>query len=77
MQAASTTLIQRLSGPRLQNEFLVLLAERDPVRAIARLEQLKLLRFFTDVCITHRTYSERPRLFTQALAWWAHRFPIL
>ena len=36
-QAASTNLIQQLSGPRLQNEILLLFAEHDPVRAIARL----------------------------------------
>ncbi len=39
-QAASTNLIQHLSGPRLQNDILLLFAEHDPVRAIARLGQL-------------------------------------
>ena len=74
-QAASTNLIQRLSGPRLQNEILLLFAERDPVRAIARLAQLKLLRFLhrrlsyrKDV---HRTIMTVPKV----LAWWARRFP--
>lgn len=74
-QAASTNLILRLSGPRLQNEILLLLAERDPVRAIARLEQLKLLRFLhRRLCYTQniqRTATAVPK----ALAWWAHRFP--
>src|SRR4029079_1484243 len=45
IQAASTNLIQQLSGPRLQNEIVLLLAEQDPVRAIVRLGRLKLLRF--------------------------------
>ena len=73
-QAASTNLIQQLSGPRLQNEILLLLAERDPVRAIARLEQLKLLRFLhrrlCDTKNVKRTVTAVPKAF----AWWAHRF---
>jgi tRNA nucleotidyltransferase (CCA-adding enzyme) len=73
-QAASTNLIQRLSGPRLQNEILLLLAEGDPVRAIARLAELKLLRFLhRRLCYTNtvkRTVIAVPK----ALAWWAHRF---
>jgi len=74
-QAASTNLIQQLSGPRLQNEILLLFDEHDPVRAIARLGQLKLLRFL------HRRldYTENvKRVVTavpKALAWWARRFP--
>jgi tRNA nucleotidyltransferase (CCA-adding enzyme) len=74
-QAASTNLIQRLSGPRLQNEILLLFTERDPVRAIARLEQLKLLRFLhRHLCYTKsvkRTVAAVPK----ALAWWGRRFP--
>ncbi len=74
-QAASMNLIQRLSGPRLQNEVLLLFAERDPVRAIARLGQLKLLRFLhRHLCYTKsvkRTVAAVPK----ALAWWGRRFP--
>jgi tRNA nucleotidyltransferase (CCA-adding enzyme) len=73
-QAASMNLIQRLSGPRLQNEVLLLFAERDPVRAIARLEQLKLLRFLhRSLCHTKsvkRTVTALPKV----LAWWGRRF---
>jgi tRNA nucleotidyltransferase (CCA-adding enzyme) len=74
-QAASTALIQGLSGPRLRNEILLLLAEHDPVRAIARMGQLKLLRFL------HRrlSYTKNVRRVVtavpKALVWWAHRFP--
>lgn len=75
VQAASTNLIQRLSGPRLQNEILLLFAERDPVRAIVRLGQLKLLRFLhRGLCYTmnvKRVVIAVP----QALIWWARRFP--
>ena len=74
-QATSTNLIQQLSGPRLQNEILLLFAEQDPVRAIARLGQLKLLRFLhRRLCYTTKV----KRLVTavpKALAWWARRFP--
>jgi tRNA nucleotidyltransferase (CCA-adding enzyme) len=73
-QAASTNLIQQLSGPRLQNEILLLFAEHDPVRAIARLAQLKLLRFLhRRLCYTKkvkRVVTAVPK----ALAWWACRF---
>ncbi|MEK7237359.1 MAG: hypothetical protein AAB242_12090 [Nitrospirota bacterium] len=74
-QAASTNLIQQLSGPRLQNEILLLLGEHDPVRAISRLAQLKLLRFLhRRLCYTtnvKRVVTAIPK----ALAWWARRFP--
>jgi len=73
--AASTNLIQQLSGPRLQNEILLLLGERDPVRVMARLSQLTLLRFL------HRRLSYTTnvkRVVTavpKALTWWTRRFP--
>ena len=74
-QAASTNLIQQLSGPRLQSEILLLFAEHDPVRAIARLAQLQLLRFLhRHLCYTtnvKRVVTAVPK----ALAWWARRFP--
>ncbi len=74
-QAASMNLIQRLSGPRLQNEVLLLFAERDPVRAIARLEQLKLLRFLhRSLCYT-KSVKRTVTALHKALVWWAHRFP--
>ena len=74
-QAASTNLVQQLSGPRLQNEVLLLFAEHEPVRAIARLSQLKLLRFLhRHLCYTakvKRVVTAVPK----ALAWWVRRFP--
>jgi tRNA nucleotidyltransferase (CCA-adding enzyme) len=74
-QAASTNLIQQLSGPRLQNEILLLFAEDDPVRAIARLAQLKLLRFLhRRLCYTTNVMRVITAV-SEALAWWARRFP--
>ena len=74
-QAASTNLIQRLSGPRLQNEILLLFTEHDPVCAIERLAQLKLLRFLhRRLCYTKHV-KQVVTAVPKALAWWARRFP--
>lgn len=75
VQAASTNLIQQLSGPRLQNEILLLLAEQDPKRAIVRLGQLKLLRFLhRRLCYTKRV-KQVVTAVPKTLAWWTRRFP--
>ncbi|MEK6640491.1 MAG: polya polymerase, partial [Nitrospirota bacterium] len=74
-QAASMNLIQRLSGPRLQNEVLLLFAERDPVRAIARLGQLKLLRFLHRHLGYTKSVKRTVAAVPKALAWWGRRFP--
>jgi tRNA nucleotidyltransferase (CCA-adding enzyme) len=75
VQAASTNLIQQLSGPRLQNEILLLFAEHDPLRTIARLAQLKLLRFLhRRLCYT-KSVKQVITAVPKALAWWARRFP--
>ena len=73
-QAASTNLIQRLSGPRLQNEILLLFAERDPVRAIARLGQLKLLRFLHSRLRYTPSVKRTVTAVPEAVAWWVRRF---
>jgi len=74
-QAASTNLIRQLSGPRLQNEILLLFAERDPVRAIARLGQLKLLRFLHRRLGYPNNVKHVVAAVPKALDWWVHRFP--
>ncbi|NOS80104.1 MAG: CCA tRNA nucleotidyltransferase [Nitrospira sp.] len=74
-QAASTNLIQQLSGPRLQNEILLLLAERDPARAISRLAQLKLFRFLPRSLSYTKNVKRTVTAVPKALAWWARRFP--
>ncbi len=73
--AASTNLIQQLSGPRLQNEILVLFAERDPARAIARLAKLKLLRFLHRRLCAKAAVTRVVRAVPKALAWWSSRSP--
>jgi tRNA nucleotidyltransferase (CCA-adding enzyme) len=75
VQAASTNLIQRLSGPRLQNEILLLFAERDPVCALARLAQLKLLRFLHRRLCYSKNVKQTVTAVPKALVWWARRFP--
>jgi tRNA nucleotidyltransferase (CCA-adding enzyme) len=75
VQAASTNLIQQLSGPRLQNEILLLLAEQDPKRAIVRLGQLKLLRFLhRRLCYTKHV-KQVVTAVPKTLGWWTRRFP--
>ncbi|THJ24877.1 MAG: CCA tRNA nucleotidyltransferase [Nitrospira sp. CG24E] len=74
-QAASANLIQQLSGPRLRNEILLLFAERDPVRTIARVARLELFRFLHRR-LYYRKNAERAVIaIPKALAWWASRFP--
>jgi len=74
-QAASTALIQGLSGPRLRNEILLLLAERDPVRAIARMGQLKLLHSLHRRLSYTKNVKRVVTAVPKALVWWARRFP--
>ena len=74
-KAASTNLIQQLSGPRLQNEILLLFAEYDPVRAVARLGQLKLLRFLHRRLHYTKNVKRTVAAVPKALAWWVRRFP--
>ncbi len=74
-QAASTNLIQQLSGPRLQNEILLLFAEHDPVRAIARLDQLKLLRFLHRRLCYSKNVKQMVTVVPKAFGWWVRRFP--
>ncbi|TAL10446.1 MAG: CCA tRNA nucleotidyltransferase [Nitrospirae bacterium] len=74
-QAAATDLVHRLSGPRLRNEVMALLAEQDPRRTIRRMAGLDLLRFI------HPAVTLTPQLSVflsdlhKALAWWAKQFP--
>jgi tRNA nucleotidyltransferase (CCA-adding enzyme) len=74
-EAASTNLIQRLSGPRLQNEILLLFAEHDPVRAIARLAQLNVLRFLHRRLCYSKNMKQMVTAVPKALGWWVRRSP--
>lgn len=69
-EAAATNLIQQLSGPRLCNEILLLLGERDPRKPIKRLAFLKLLRFLHPR-LQYTNKGERiVAVLPRALAWW-------
>jgi tRNA nucleotidyltransferase (CCA-adding enzyme) len=73
--AAATGLIDRLSGPRLCNEWFLLFAERDPSRTMDRLSRLKLFRFLHPQ-LQYRLHTRRMiRALPKALAWWTRRFP--
>jgi tRNA nucleotidyltransferase (CCA-adding enzyme) len=74
--AAATDLIDRLSGPRLCNEWFLLFAERDPSRAMDRLSQLNLFRSLHPQ-LRYNVHTRRMiRALSKALAWWTRRFPI-
>jgi tRNA nucleotidyltransferase (CCA-adding enzyme) len=74
-QAASTDLIEELSGPRLRNEIFFLFTERDPVRAIVRMAQLKLLRFLhRRLCYT-KNVKQVVAAVPKAFVWWTRRLP--
>ncbi|MBI3810251.1 MAG: CCA tRNA nucleotidyltransferase [Nitrospirae bacterium] len=74
-EAAATDLVHRLSGPRLRNEVMSLLAEEDPRRTIRRMAGLGLLRFI------HPAVTFTPQLsvflsdLQKSLAWWVKQFP--
>lgn len=74
-EAAGTALIDRLSGPRLCNEWFLIFAEQDPAHAIERLGRLKLLRFLHPHLQYGVSIRRMIRALPKALAWWARRFP--
>ncbi|HEX9285418.1 MAG TPA: hypothetical protein VF879_07085 [Nitrospirales bacterium] len=73
-ETVANDLIHQLSGPRLRNEIMLLLSEKDPHRAIRRLAEFDLLRFL------HSSLKLIPSLETllaripRAIAWWNTRF---
>jgi tRNA nucleotidyltransferase (CCA-adding enzyme) len=75
--AASSDLIDQLSGPRLRNEIFLLLGETNPSRALARMAELKLLRFLHPrlrLTASGKVLLENVK---KALGWWRRRFPML
>lgn len=74
-EAAATNLIQQLSGPRLCNEILLLLGERDPRKPIKCLAFLRLLRFLHPR-LRYTNKDERIiAVLPRALAWWKKQCP--
>lgn len=73
--AAETGLIDRLSGPRLCNEWFLLFAERDPSPALDRVAQLKLFRFLHPQ-LHYGVHTRRIICsLSKLLATWTSRFP--
>jgi len=74
-EAAATDLIHQLSGPRLRNEVMRLLSEKDPHCTIQRIAAVDLLR------LLHPRLTFTPQLsalltnLRKALAWWTKQFP--
>jgi tRNA nucleotidyltransferase (CCA-adding enzyme) len=74
-QTAANDLIHQLSGPRLRNEVMLLLSEKDPRRAIRRLAEFDLLRFLhSSLKLTPPLEALLARI-PSAIAWWNKRFP--
>lgn len=70
-EAAAANLISRLSGPRLRNEVLLLLAEHQPSRATDWLVRLNLLRFLHPRLRYTRRVKRLLDAVSPACAWWA------
>ncbi len=68
-------LVGTLPGHRVKNELFLLLAEKDPPRAIRRLGELNLLpAIHPDLAITPQLKTLLAHA-VKALVWWARRFP--
>jgi tRNA nucleotidyltransferase (CCA-adding enzyme) len=74
-EAAATKLIQELSGPRLCNEILLLLGERDARKTIKSLVRLKLLRFLHPRLRYTKNGERVVAVLPRALAWWKKQSP--
>ena len=74
-EAAATKLIQQLSGPRLCNEILLLLGERDPGKPIKSLVLLRLLRFLHPRLRYTKKGERVVAVLPRALAWWKKQCP--
>jgi tRNA nucleotidyltransferase (CCA-adding enzyme) len=75
VEAAATDLIDRLSGPRLRQEWFLLFAERDPLRAMDRVNSLKLMRFLHPELRYGGLVRRVLRTLPGAIAWWEKRYP--
>ena len=74
-EAAATKLVQQLSGPRLCNEILLLLGERDPRKPIKSLVLLRLLRFLHPRLQYTKKGERVVAVLPRALAWWKKQCP--
>ncbi len=74
-EAAATDLIHQLSGPRLQNEVMLLLAEKDPCRTMRRMGELDLLRFLHPRLTPAPHLEAIPAGLSTAIDWWTKRAP--
>ena len=73
-EAAAANLVCRLSGPRLRNEVMWLLSEKDPRRTIQRMAELDLLRFIHPRLVLTSSIKVLWRNVPKALVWWKRRF---
>jgi len=74
-EAAATDLVHRLSGPRLRNEIMLLLAEKDVSRTIQRMGTMDLLRFIHPRVRPTLQVEILLKHIAPTMAWWTKRFP--
>ena len=74
-EAAATDLVHRLSGPRLRNEIMLLLAEKDVSRTIQRMGTMDLLRFIHPRLRPTLQVEILLKHIAPIMAWWTKRFP--
>ncbi len=73
-EAARSNQIARLSGPRLRNEILLLLAEPNPSRTVAELVRLNLLRFLHPRLRFGKGVAQVMERVPMAIGWWTRSF---
>ncbi|BCA56259.1 hypothetical protein W02_33990 [Nitrospira sp. KM1] len=74
-RAAATNMVQRLSGPRLCREILLLLGDASPEKSIETLDRLHLMRFLSRGLSYGQEARRIVRNLNKALQWWRKRFP--
>jgi tRNA nucleotidyltransferase (CCA-adding enzyme) len=74
-EAARTSLVARLSGPRLANEIFALMKEQRPEKAIRRLQELRLLRFIHPRLALGKRSGRLMAVLPNAMRWWERRSP--
>jgi tRNA nucleotidyltransferase (CCA-adding enzyme) len=74
-RAASTNLVDRLSGSRLGNEIFALMKERHPEVSIGRLRRLRLLRFLHPRLVPGKRTERLLAALPQAIGSWRRQCP--
>ena len=77
LRASNSSLVARLSGPRLANELFALMKERHPEFAIGRLRRLRLLRFLHPRVAPGKQTERLLAVLPQAIDSWKRQCPAI